>query len=106
MCLASALARPSAALVSPELFPPDLPDQLPRFSELSSSHDMPALGWFVASPLRTLLLAQLSLSRFLSIVFAIDVSRVTASLPLPLHLSFVLLQSYCLTSRSTVRLPC
>ena len=101
-CSASASACPSATLVSPELFPPDLPDQLPWFSELSSLHDLPALGWFIASPLHTVLLVQLSLSRFLSIVFAINVSWVTASLPLPLHLSFVLLQSYCLTSRSTV----
>ena len=103
-CSASASARPSTALVSPESFPPDLPGQLPRFIELSSSPDLPALGWFVASPLRTLLLVQLSLSRLLSIVFTIDISRVTASLPLPLHLSFILLQSYCLTSRSTVHL--
>ena len=59
-CSASASARPSTALVSPESFPPDLPGQLPRFSELSSSPDLPALGWFVASPPRTLLLVQLS----------------------------------------------
>ena len=82
--------------------------QLPQFSELSSSPDLPALGWSVASPLRTLLLVQLSLSRFLSIAFAIDVSQVTASLPLPLHLSFVLLHTVSLPVplSTLVCLPC